>query len=35
MIWAGEAFGLWEGVGMAIMFGATALVVRPEKLSAS
>ena len=31
VIWAGESFGLWEGIGMAIMFGATALVVRPER----
>jgi drug/metabolite transporter (DMT)-like permease len=35
VIWAGESFGPWEGVGMAIMFGATALVVKPEKVSAS
>ena len=31
VIWAGESFGPWEGVGMAIMFGATALVVKPER----
>ena len=35
VIWAGESFGPWEGVGMAIMFGATALVVKPEKVSVS
>jgi drug/metabolite transporter (DMT)-like permease len=35
VLWAGEAFGLWEGVGMAIMFCATALVVRPDKVSVS
>ncbi|WP_246735996.1 DMT family transporter [Enterovirga aerilata] len=35
VIWAGESFGLWEGVGMAIMLAATALVVQPDKVSAS
>lgn len=35
VIWVGESFGVWEGVGMAIMLGATALVVKPEKVSAS
>ena len=34
-IWLGESFGVWEGVGMAIMLGATALVLKPEKVSAS
>lgn len=27
----GEPFGRWEGLGMAIMFCATALVVKPER----
>jgi drug/metabolite transporter (DMT)-like permease len=35
VIVAGESFGLWEGVGMAIMLAATALVVQPEKVSVS
>ncbi|MDB5558411.1 MAG: protein of unknown function transrane [Enterovirga sp.] len=34
-LWLGERFGPWEGVGMAIMLGATALVVRPERVSVS
>lgn len=35
VVWAGESFGAWEGVGMAVMLGATALVLQPEKASAS
>ena len=31
----GEPFGRWEALGMAIMLGATALVVRPEQAPAS
>ena len=35
VLWAGESFGVWEGVGMAIMLAATALVVQPETPRAS
>jgi drug/metabolite transporter (DMT)-like permease len=30
VIWAGEPFGPTEGLGMAVMFAATAMVLRPE-----
>jgi len=35
VLWAGESFGVWEGVGMAIMLGATALVVQPDRPTSS
>ena len=31
VLWAGEAFGLPEAFGMAVMLAATALVARPER----
>ena len=35
VLWAGESFGIWEGVGMAVMLASTALVAQPGKATSS